>query len=155
MDSFLASSLYGKSFIKYRINNSRNDRKRFSRTAKNNENDIPVVIDSINETISKELAGPNATRYKRNGMEYNFNKELVIEDLLYEVKTRVKTLDSSKILRIGLENGKILENTDKLGDLYEKYKDTNDDILYLLLTQESSVYAYIISLLKYFFGLKT
>lgn len=153
MDSLLASSLYGKNFVKYRTNNPRNIRKNFSRHIRNNSDDIPVVIDSINEIISKELAGPNATRYNRNGIEYNFNTELIIEDVLREVKTRVKTFDSSKILRIGLENGKILENTDKLGDLYKKYKDQNDDILYLLLTQESNVYAYIVSLLKYFFGL--
>ena len=59
---------------------------------------------------------------------------------------------SDKTLKLGLENGKVLESTDVLGDIYKKYKDQRDDILYLLVTEEQSMFTYIISLLRYIFG---
>ena len=150
MNSFLQSSLYGHDFVRYRKNNPSNIRKNFSKKIHNKGIDeLPIVIDSISEKISKSLAGPAASRYNRNGMEYHFHNDIMVDDIIREVNLRVK---SDKILKLGLENGKILNNRDVLGDIYKKYKDQSDDILYLLVTEEESMYMYIISLLRYIFG---
>lgn len=77
--------------------------------------------------------------------------DLLVEDILFEVRHRIKA-DDTKVLKLGLENGKILDNKDILGDLYKKHKSQKDGILYLLLTQETTMYGYIMSLLRYIFG---
>jgi hypothetical protein len=153
MNSLLQSSLFGKEFIRYRNNNPNNVRKKYSDNVINqNIEEIPIVIDSINEEISKLLAGPAAKRFNRNGMEYHFHKDLIIEDVLREVKLRLKEYKTIKVLKLGLENGLILKDKDIIGDLYKKYKDQKDNILYLLITEETTVYGYILSLLRYVFG---
>lgn len=152
MNSLLQSSLYGKDFVKYRKNNDKRSREQFSQSVRTKGiEELPVVIDSVIESISNALAGSDARNYNRNGKEYRFHKEVIIEDILLEVKLRVKMSDTQS-LRLGLENGKILDNKDKLDDLYKKYKNQTDNILYLLLTEETTMYGYIISLLRSFFG---
>jgi hypothetical protein len=152
MNSILQSSLYGHDFVKYRKNNDERDRNKFSSSVRTKGiGEIPIVIDSVDEDMSHALAGQDAKRFNRNGKEYRFHMELTIEDVLLEVKHRLKC-DDTKVLKLGLENGKILDNKDILGDLYKKYKNQNDDILYLLLTQETTIYGYIISLLRSVFG---
>lgn len=152
MNSLLQSSLYGHDFVKYRQTHNQNERKQFSHNVRTKGiSELPVVIDSVDLTLSEALAGPDARRFDRNGKEYHFHKDLLIEDILLEIKHQLKT-DDIKVFKLGLENGKILENKDVLGDLYKKYKNKDDNILYLLLTQETSVYGYILSLLRYIFG---
>jgi hypothetical protein len=152
MNSLLQSSLYGHDFVKYRKNHSQREREQFSHNVRTKGiSEIPVVIDSVDPLLSEALAGPEAKRFNRNGKEFHFHMDLLIEDILLEVRHRIK-VDDTKVLKLGLENGKILENKDVLGDLYKKYKHQNDGILYLLLTQETSMYGYIMSLLRYIFG---
>lgn len=150
MNSLLQSSLQGKDFVKYRKNNDKHSREQFSQSVRTIE-EVPVVIDSVIESISNALAGPNARYYNRNGREYRFHREIIVEDILLEVKL-VVNLSDTKLLRLGLENGKILDSKDKLGDLYKKYRNQTDNILYLILTEETTMYGYIISLLRSFFG---
>lgn len=143
----------GHQFVRYRSNNPSNERKKYSDNVRNQNNEeIPIVIDSINAEISKLLAGPTAKRFNRNGMEYHFHKDLIIEDVLREVKLRLKEYTTTKTLKLGLENGLILKDQDIIGDLYKKYKDQKDNILYLLITEETTMYGYILSLLRYIFG---
>lgn len=152
MNSFLQSSLYGHDFIKYRKNNNQSDRERFSHSVRTKGiGELPIVIDSVDSNLSELLAGPNAKRFNRNGKEFHFHMDLLIEDILLEVRHLIKA-DDTKVLKLGLENGKILNNNDILGNLYKKYKNQKDNILYLLLTQETSMYGYIMSLLRYIFG---
>lgn len=139
MNSLLASSLYNHDFIKYRKANTTTQRNRFSTSVKVDE--YPIVISSIDSEL-------NLTE---NGKEYHFYKKLIIEDVLLEVKKSIK-LEENKVLKIGLDNGKILNNNDVIGELYLKYKNQDDNILYLLLTQETTIYGYIMSLIKYIFG---
>lgn len=142
----------GHDFVKYRKNNDERQRAQFSASVRTKGiGEIPVVIDSVDEAISHALAGPDSKRFNRNGKEYRFHMEVLIEDVLLEVTQRVK-FDDTKILKVGLENGKIVDNKDVLGDLYKKYKNQKDDILYLLLTQETTMYGYIISILRSIFG---
>ena len=152
MNSLLQSSLYGHDFVKYRKNHSQSERERFSHNVRTKGiGEIPVVIDSVDKELSEALAGKDAKRFDRNGKEFHFHMDLLIEDILLEVKHRIKA-DDTKNLKLGLENGKMLDNKDVLGDLYKKYKNQNDNILYLLLTQENKMYGYIMSLLRYIFG---
>jgi hypothetical protein len=152
MNSLLQSSLMGHDFVKYKKQHNEHERTTFSSSVRTKGiGEIPVVIDSIDESISHALAGSEAKRYNRNGKEYRFHKDLLIEDVLLEVKHQIK-FDDTKLLKVGLENGKILDDKDTVGDLYKKYKDQKDDILYLLLTQETTMYGYIVSLLRSVFG---
>ena len=152
MNSLLQSSLYGKDFIKYRKNNDKRSREQFSQSVRiKGIEELPVVIDSVDEFMSNALAGSDARHYNKNGKEYRFHKDVIVDDILWVVKLCVK-LSDTKVLKLGLENGKILDNKDKLDDLYKKYKNQSDNILYLLLTEETTIYGYIISLLRSFFG---
>jgi hypothetical protein len=152
MNSLLQSSLYGHDFVKYRQNNSQSEREKFSHNVRTKGiGELPVVIDSVDPALSESLAGQEAKRFNRNGKEFHFHMDLLVEDILLEVRHRIK-IDDTKVLKLGLENGKILDNKDVLGDLYKKYKHQKDGILYLLLTQETSMYGYIMSLLRYVFG---
>lgn len=152
MNSLLQSSLYGHDFVKYRQNNSQSDRERFSNSVRTRGiGELPVVIDSVDPLLSESLAGPEAKRFNRNGKEFHFHMDLLVEDILFEVRHRIKA-DDTKVLKLGLENGKMLENKDVLGDIYKKHKNQKDNILYLLLTQETTMYGYIMSLLRYIFG---
>lgn len=150
MNSLLQSSLYGHEFVKYRDNNSKNERIKFSNQVKMDE--IPIVIDSIDSDLSELLSGKNAKRYKRNGHEYYYHIDITIEDILLELKSKIMLTYKDKTLKLGLENGKILDSKELVGNLYKKYKNKDDNILYLLLTQEETLYGYIISLLRYIFG---
>jgi hypothetical protein len=152
MNSLLQSSLYGHDFIKYRQNNTERDRQKFSNTIRlKDTGELPIVIDSVDTILSEALAGPEATRFNKNGKEFYFHMDLLIEDILLEVRHRLK-IDTTKNLKLGLENGKILDNKEILGDVYKKHKNQKDNILYLLLTQETSIYGYIMSLLRFIFG---
>lgn len=152
MNSLLQSSLYGHDFVKYRQNNTQRDRKKFSNEVKlKGVGELPIVIDSVDTILSEALAGSEATRFNKNGKEFRFHMDLSIEDILLEIRHRLK-IDTTKNLKLGLENGKILDNKDILGDIYKKHKNQEDNILYLLLTQETSIYGYIISLLRFIFG---
>ena len=152
MNSLLQSSLYGHDFVKYRQNHSQGEREKFSHSVRTKGiGELPVVIDSVDPILSEGLAGPDAKRFNRNGKEFHFHMDLLVEDILLEVRHRIKA-DDTKVLKLGLENGKMLDNKDVLGDLYKKYKNQKDNILYLLLTQETSMYGYIMSLLRYIFG---
>lgn len=141
MNSLLASSLYNHDFIKYRKNNTTTQRNRFSKSVKGEE--VPVVVDSIDPKLC----------IKENGKEYHFYKKLLIEDILLEVKKSIK-IEENQVLKVGLDNGKILDNIDIVGDLYLKYKNQDDNILYLFITQETTIYGYIMSLIRYVFGMK-
>lgn len=152
MNALLQSSLYGQDFLKYRKQHSLHERERFSNTVRTKGiGEIPVIVDSVDEVISKSLAGPDTTRYNRNGKEYTFHMELTIANVLEQVKQRV-TLDDTKVFKVGLENGDMLNDKDILGDLYKKHKNPSDNILYLLLTQETTLFGYILSLLRSIFG---
>lgn len=154
MNSFLQSSLYGQEFVKYRKNNPQSERQKFSNTVRTKGiSEVPVVIDSVDLVLSELLAGKDSKRFNRNGKEFHFHIDITIEDILLEVKSRIK-LENTQILKLGLENGKILNDSYLIGDLYNKFKNQNDNILYLLLTKETTMYGYIISLLRYIFGEK-
>jgi hypothetical protein len=152
MNSLLQSSLMGHDFVKYRKDNDERERVKFSNSVRTKGiGEIPIVIDSVEETINLALSSYDKIYLNKKGREYRFHMGLTIDDVLLEVKKKIN-LSDTKILKVGLENGKILDNKDILGELYKKYKNPKDNILYLLLTQETTIYGYIISLLRSIFG---
>lgn len=148
---FLQSSLMGHEFVKYRNNHTLQERDRQSKTIRMNIDEIPVVIDSVDIYLSEMIAGPNSRRFDRNGKLYHFHKDVLVDDILAELRQRIK-LDNKVVLKVGLENGRILKGGDSVEELYNRYKDQKDCMLYLLLTKETSMYGYIVSLLRYIFG---
>ena len=52
-------------------------------------------------------------------------------------------------MSIGLEDGTIPDMNIDLGTLYKKNRNKDDKILYVLLTQEKTMYGYIMSIIRY------
>lgn len=154
MNSLLQSSLMNHDFIRYKKDNSEQERNKFSSSVRTNGiGEIPVVIDSIDSQLSELLAGQDSKRFKRHGKEFHFHQDLNIDEVILEIRSRIKLNNISyKVLKLGLENGKILEGKELLGNLYKKFKNQNDSILYLLLTQETTMYGYLLTLLRFVFG---
>jgi len=155
--SFLASSLFGKDFVNYRKNSAHYERTQFSSKVRmQGVGLVPVVIDSVDEDLSL-LLGENHSTTMRNrnyGKEYVIHMDTVISDFIQKVegdicKLSPKFLDGKK-LRLGLENGTIITDISMtIGVTYKKFKNTKDNILYILITQETTLYGYIISILRY------
>lgn len=154
LNSIMSNSIMGHDFVRYRMNNDESDRTRFSNNIRSKGiGEVPVVIDSLDLDISHALGMIDTKIFTRNknGKEYKFHMDLLIEDVLLEVNHKLKKQSGTKY-KIGLENGKMLDNSEQLGILYKKYKNQNDGILYLLLTEETTIYGYLISILKFIFG---
>ena len=78
--------------------------------------------------------------------------DLTVADLIKEIKIEFLKKDQEQLangLVLGLEDGTILEKSQILGDLYKESRNQDDKILYVLATKETSVFAYILSILKY------
>jgi hypothetical protein len=52
-------------------------------------------------------------------------------------------------LKIGLEDGTIPELGTDLGTLYKTHRNSEDKILYLMISKEISMYGYVMSILMY------
>jgi hypothetical protein len=117
----------------------------------------PIIIDSVDHTISKLLSG-KLDRYSY-GKQYIIPKNIqtnissfldqIIQDLNNNIK-KTETFDtfSQFKYRLGLEDGSLVDPSLTIEYIYRKHK-YSDDILYLLLTKELTIYGYIISLFKY------
>jgi hypothetical protein len=154
----LMSSIFGKEFIRYRKNTSEMERKRFSKKAKENGGGmIPIVIDSVDKEMSDIFISKETsinTRIITYGLCKEVRYDAIIEDIIKEVKVVMIRKNKEYLfmegkLKVGLENGEIIENQKtRIIDIYKKHKNEKDDILYLLITRESSVYNYIMSIIR-------
>jgi hypothetical protein len=157
--SFLQSSLFGRDFVNYRKNCAHYERTKFSSKVRN-ENKIPIVIDSIDESISKIL-GENDNSINKNkkyGREYVLHADTTIDEFINKINNDIKDFLPSvksgifvgKKIRLGLEDGTIINNSSfTVGNMYKKHKNNKDNILYFLVTQETTMYGYIVSILIY------
>jgi hypothetical protein len=76
--------------------------------------------------------------------------DLTIADLLKELNIEFIRRDHPfENLSIGLEDGTITAPNEILTDLYKKHRNPDDKILYFLLTPKTSIYNYILSILRY------
>jgi hypothetical protein len=149
--SFLASSIFGHEFINYRKNVRDTDRKVFSYNVRQNfPGMIPVVIDSVDQNLSLALNNCDTTmpeRMWKYGKEYTMSVNTTVDEVLKEINKNIYIIGKKLIL--GLEDGTLLKGHEDLGQIYKKNKNQKDQILYLLLTQETTIYGYILSILRY------
>lgn len=163
----LRSSIIGREFVNYRKTTIRNTRLHFSQDVLR-RGKIPIVIDSVDPEISNIIRGSNKTKPSHDFIEHEFTenmkygKELVydtnntISDILRDIKILLLNANREDLfvsgkntLTIGLENGTIADFKSKLGMLYKMHKNGDDKILYLLISKETTVWGYIISILSY------
>jgi hypothetical protein len=149
----LKSSILGQDFVNYRKTTDKQQRTQFSsRVRSQGIGYIPIIVDSVNTTLSKALAktDENNPRYIRYGFEIMIHMDLKVVDLIKEIKIELLRKDYNyDNLSIGLEDGTIPDTNIDLGTLYKKHRNKDDKILYVLLTQETSMYWYILSIVKY------
>lgn len=158
--SFLSSSIIGREFINYRKNTDHRKREQYSyNIRKEGLGNIPIVIDSVDHNLSLMLSGcdtKNLTRRQWSyGGEFSFYNDTTINDILNELtiilSTRGYNLSKGEYFKLGLEDGTLVNSTDIIGELYKKHRNNRDKILYLLLTKETTVYGYLLSIFKYLF----
>jgi hypothetical protein len=159
MESFFKSSILFQEFINYRKYRPYMERSVFSRkTRLKGEGLIPVVVDSIDTEISLYLGGyDGVSRYKKYGREYVIKMDLTVNEFTEKItqdlgEGSVSGLGEKikgKKIRVCLEDSTVLKSTEKMGDIYKKYKNGRDNILYILVTTEQTIYGYIISILRY------
>jgi hypothetical protein len=149
----LRSSILGQDFINYRKNTDKHNRTNFSNGVRSKGiGYIPIVVDSVDPDLSKALAKRDEmhSRYYRYGFEIMIHMDLTVADLLKEIKIELVKKDYNYTdLLIGLEDGTIPELNAELGVLYKKHRNKDDKILYVLLTQEKTIYGYIMSIIRY------
>lgn len=149
----LRSSILGKEFINYRKGTDTHNRTKFSDSVRSRGiGYIPIVVDSVDPELSKALATKDQyqSRYLKYGFETTIHMDSTINDLIKEIKIELIRKDYNYTeLSIGLEDGTIPETNTEIGTLYKTHRNKDDKILYVLLTQEQSMYGYIISIIKY------
>ena len=155
----LKSSILGKEFVNYRKITNENERIKFSdKNRKRGTGNIPIVIDSVDKELSLLLAkhDPIFPRNIRYGFEIVLHMDQTIDDLIVIIKEEinkkkeiVKTKSSIFDISLGLEDGTIMDIKNDLGNIYKKHINPDDKILYILITKETSIYGYIMSIIKY------
>ena len=149
----LKSSILGQEFVNYRKNTDRDTRANFSNKVRSKGMAyVPIVVDSVDSELSLILAtrDPNYRRNVKYGLEITLHMDNTVADIIKEIKIEMLKKDKEyTYLVLGLEDGTMPSIDTDLGTLYKKYKNKDDKILYMLLTQEKTMYAYIISIIKY------
>ena len=154
--SFLQSSIFGQEFVNYRKNNAHYERTKFSNNVrKTGIGLVPIVIDSVDTELSTLLGKTDHKypNYRNYGKEYIMHMDTFVLDFSNSIFIDIENTNSNflkgKKLSLALEDGTIIDPKLTLGYLYKKYKNEKDNILYILLTQETTMYGYIMSILRY------
>jgi hypothetical protein len=153
--SFLQSSIFGKEFVNYRKNNAHFQRVNVSSRIQNSGL-LPVVVDSVEKDLSILIGGA----LRKYGKNYAFNTDITIDEIYTKILSDIndsnvedinkESILAGKLLKIGLEDGTIITDMScKLSDLYYKHRNDKDNILYLLITKENTMYGYIMSIIRY------
>jgi hypothetical protein len=149
----LRSSIIGKEFVNYRKTTIKHKRLQFSNSVrKEGIGNVPIVIDSVDPNITEALSA-RENRMMTYGKEMIFHMDRKVKDVVRDVKIILIANDREDIarmgVRLGLEDGTVLENDQELGEVYKRHKNEDDKILYLLVTKEETVYDYIMSILRH------
>jgi hypothetical protein len=154
----LRSSIIGKEFVNYRKTTMKDQRLRFSEKIRSSGlGNVPIVIDSVDEQLTEMLCEKHprsSARYNTYGREIVMHMDNTIADVLKEVKIIMLQKDKEELvtqnkLTIGLEDGTIPELGTDLGTLYKTHRNSEDKILYLMISKEISMYGYVMSILMY------
>lgn len=149
----LKSSILGKEFINYRKNTDKDQRSSFSGNVRSRGlGNVPIVVDSVEKELSDLLATKDE-KYPRNikyGLEVIINMESKMTELLKLVKIELlkKDYEVSNLV-LGLEDGSLIDLDADIGTIYKQYRNKDDKILYVLVTNEKTMYGYILSIIKY------
>ena len=113
---------------------------------------VPVVVDSVEKELSDLLATKDE-KYPRNikyGLEVIINMESKMSELLKIVKIELlkKDYEVSNLV-LGLEDGSLIDLDTDIGTIYKHHRNKDDKILYVLVTNEKTMYGYILSIIKY------
>ena len=118
---------------------------------------VPIVIDSVDETLSLIL-GENdigtPRRARKYGKEYIFHMDQTVGQVLRDLEEDINFLSSAylidKRIRLGMDDGGIVNDYSlTMGHMYKNYKNPEDNILYILVTKEHTMYGYVKSILRY------
>jgi hypothetical protein len=121
-----------------------------------------VVIDSVEEeftNIFRKKSHINGMRVISYGLELEIDVNSTIKDVIKEIKIELVKANKEHLfveneIKLGLENGTIITDENEIVyNLYKKFRNVNDNILYLLVTQEKTMYNYIMSIIKSIFGI--
>jgi len=153
----------GQEFVNYRKVTLTNERLKFSHSVRQvGIGNVPIVVDSVDPEMSKALSTPPsmASNNRRNrefrkfGMELTKHMDMKVSDVLKDIKSHLIQQDAEDMfmretLVIGLEDGTIQDVNIDVGTLYKRHRNEQDKILYLLVTKETTMYGYIVSIIKY------
>jgi hypothetical protein len=149
----LKSSILGKEFINYRKNTDKDQRNNFSGNVRSRGlGNVPIVIDSVEKELSDLLAtkDENFPRNIKYGLEVIINMENKMSELLKIVKIELLKKDYEvNNLVLGLEDGTLIDLDIDIGTIYKQHRNRDDKILYVLVTNEKTMYGYILSIIKY------
>jgi hypothetical protein len=152
--NLLQSSILGMEFVNYRKSTSKSSRLQFSHQVRGEGiGNVPIVVDSVDKELTEALSY-NYGRYKMYGREMVFHMDSQVASVLKEVEDFLieigkESLINQHSLVLGLEDGSIAQQQTDLGTLYKAHKNKQDHILYLLLTRETTMYGYILSIIHY------
>jgi hypothetical protein len=149
----LKSSIMGREFVNYRKNTDRDQRNNFSGNVRSRGlGNVPVVIDSVEKEISDLLATKDE-KHPRNikyGLEVTIHMDNKVSELLKIAKIELLKKDYEvNNLVLGLEDGSLIDLDIDVGTVYKKHRNNSDKILYVLVTNEKTMYGYILSIIKY------
>jgi hypothetical protein len=149
----LKSSILGKEFVNYRKNTDRDQRERFSGNVRSRGlGNIPIVVDSVERELSNLLAtkDENYPRMMKYGLEITIHMDNKMSEILKIVKIELLKKDYEvNNLVLGLEDGSLIDLESDIGTIYKQYRNKDDKILYVLVTNEKTMYGYILSIIKY------
>ncbi len=149
----LSSSIIGKEFVNYRKNTMTVDRQQFSNKVRyEGLGNIPIVIDSVDKELSEALGHYSYRNQSKFGREVVKHMDEPLSSVMRDVKIILIQRDKENLipnLVLGLENGTIPDQESELGKLYKAHRNTDDKILYLMLTKEQGVYGYVMSIIRY------
>lgn len=149
----LRSSILGKEFIGYRRTTFKDARLRFSKKVRDEGlGKVPIVVETTDDRLMSIVVTGKRDE-KRSGIEMVFHMDNRIGDVLREIKIMLirggfEELVMDGLVKIGIENGDILSEEQIIGDIYKKYRNEDDKILYLLISTETTVYGYIMSIIR-------
>lgn len=152
INDLLRSSIIGRDFVNYRRTSDLTDRECFSSDVRSKGlGQIPIIVDSVDKDLSLALATKRSYNI-RYGLELIVHMDLTVSDLVDVIERELQRRNHNKTFtsfHIGLEDGTIPELQTDLGTVYKNHKNIDDNILYILITPETSVYNYIVSIIQY------
>jgi hypothetical protein len=149
----LRSSIMGREFVNYRKNTDKHQRTSFSGEVRSRGlGNIPIVVDSVEKELSDLLATKDE-KYPRSikyGLELTIHMDNKMSELLKIVKIELLKKDYEvNNLVLGLEDGSLIDLDVDIGTIYKQHRNKDDKILYVLVTNEKTMYGYILSIIKY------